>query len=116
MVYTALSIDDDRLAARRNIAPFIVERAGDSGNVGLRANDFYDDLVELTKQGVDAVAHAPDEWWLQLGAIGTPDDVLAHVEALGAAGATSVSLFPPPFLDVAREQLGRVLTDVIPRR
>jgi len=54
---------------------------------------------------------------MQLGAVGTPDDVAAHVDALAAAGATAVAFFPPPFVDEARQQIDRMLTDVIrPRR
>jgi 5,10-methylenetetrahydromethanopterin reductase len=57
----------------------------------------------------------PDAWWTELAAVGTPDDVAAHVAALGAAGATSVALFLPPFADAAADQLGRVVTDVVGR-
>jgi alkanesulfonate monooxygenase SsuD/methylene tetrahydromethanopterin reductase-like flavin-dependent oxidoreductase (luciferase family) len=115
-VYTSFTIDDDRIAARHAFAPLVVELIEGGGTVGVRATPFYDDLVALAARGPDAVANAPDDWWIQLGAVGTPDDVLAHVEALAAAGATSVSFFPAPVVDVAREQVGRLLADVIAPR
>lgn len=116
-VYISFSIDDDRQAARRSFAPFVVETIGNGGTVGLRATDFYDDLVAaVDRDGVEGVVNAPDHWWIELGAVGTPDDVVAHVDALAEAGATSVAFFPPPFVDEARQQIDRVLTDVITAR
>ena len=80
VVYTAVSIDDDRRAARRAIAPFIAENVAHGLNFGLSSAPFHDELVALVdRDGVDGVAAAPDEWWIELGAIGTPDDVAAHV-------------------------------------
>lgn len=117
VVYTSFTIDDDRKAARRNFAPFVVETIEQGGSVGVRATPFYDDLVALAQRdGVEGVAGAPDDWWIELGGVGTPDDVAAHVEALAAAGATAVSFFPAPVIDVARQQIGRLLSDVIVQR
>ena len=114
VVYTAVSIDDDRQAARQAIAPFIVENVAHGLNFGLKSAPFHDDLVALVKDdGVDGIASAPDEWWIELGAIGTPDDVAAHVAALGAAGATTVAFFPPPVADEALAQIDRVTRDVV---
>jgi len=118
VVYNSFSIDADRRAARRNFAPLVVEAIGQGGSVGLRANPFYDELTAIVERdGADGLVDAPDDWWMQLGAVGTPDDVAAHVDALAAAGATAVAFFPPPFDDEARQQIDRMLTDVIrPRR
>ena len=55
----------------------------------------------------------PDDWWTELAAVGTPDDVAAHIAALATAGATSIALFPPPTVDGAREQRDRVLSSII---
>ena len=55
----------------------------------------------------------PDDWWTELAAVGTPDDVAAHIAALATAGATSIALFPPPTVDGAREQRDRVLSMII---
>jgi 5,10-methylenetetrahydromethanopterin reductase len=116
VVYTAVSIDDDRQAARRAIAPFIAENVAHGLNFGLQSAPFHDDLVALASDGgVDAIASAPDDWWIELGAIGTPDDVAAHVAALGDAGATTVAFFPPPFRDEALSQIDRVVRDVVAR-
>jgi 5,10-methylenetetrahydromethanopterin reductase len=114
VVYTVVSIDDDRIAARRAIAPFIVEALGHGMSYGLQSAPFYEELAAIAERdGVEGVVTAPDDWWVELGAVGTPDDVAAHIAALAAAGATSVSMFPPPFPDAARNQLGRVLRDVV---
>jgi 5,10-methylenetetrahydromethanopterin reductase len=116
VVYTAVSIDDDRRAARRAIAPFIVENVAHGLNVGLNSAPFHDDLVTLVdRKGVDGVADGPDEWWIELGAIGTPDDVAAHVEALANAGATTVSFSPPIVADAALAQVDHVVHDVVCR-
>jgi 5,10-methylenetetrahydromethanopterin reductase len=114
VVYTAVSIDHDRQAARRAIAPFIAENVAHGLNFGLQSAPFHDDLVALVKDdGVDGIASAPDDWWIELGAIGTPDDVAAHVAALGDAGATTVAFFPPPFASEALAQVDRVTRDVV---
>ena len=116
VVYTAVSIDDDRRAARQAIAPFIVENVSHGLNFGLNSAPFHDDLVAIVQaDGIDGVAAAPDDWWIELGAIGTPDDAVAHVEALAEAGATTVSLFPPTVPDAALAQLDRVVRDVVCR-
>ncbi len=116
-VYSSFTIDDDRHAARRGFAPFVVETIENGGTAGLRATPFYDDLVAIVERdGADGVAKVPDDWWIELGAVGTPDDAAAHVDALAAAGATSVAFFPPPFVDEARQQIGRVLADVVAQR
>jgi hypothetical protein len=50
----------------------------------------------------------PADWWIELGAIGTFDDAVRHAEALADAGATDVTFFPGPTVDLAREDLGIV--------
>jgi alkanesulfonate monooxygenase SsuD/methylene tetrahydromethanopterin reductase-like flavin-dependent oxidoreductase (luciferase family) len=116
VVYTVVSIDGDRAAARRAIAPFIADNVAHGLNYGLNSAPFYDDLVALLdRDGVDGLAAAPDDWWIELGAIGTPDDAAAHVEALAAAGATTVSFFPPPDAGAALAQIDRVVDDVVGR-
>jgi 5,10-methylenetetrahydromethanopterin reductase len=116
VVYTVVSIDDDRRAARRAIAPFIVENITHGLNFGLNSASFHDDLAAIVRRdGVNGVAAAPDDWWIELGAIGTPDDVATHVEALAGAGATTVSFFPPTAPAAALAQLDRVVSDVVCR-
>jgi 5,10-methylenetetrahydromethanopterin reductase len=113
---TAVRDAIDRAAARRRVAPFIVDVISKGGYAGMRATAFYDDLAELARGGAEAIVDAPDDWWVELGGVGTPDDVAVHIDALAAAGATSVAFFPPPDVDIARHQLGRLLDDVIARR
>jgi 5,10-methylenetetrahydromethanopterin reductase len=55
--------------------------------------------------GAEGLASMPAEWWTELGPIGTMDDAIAHVKAVGEAGAQSVALFPGPVFDVAGQQL-----------
>ncbi len=50
----------------------------------------------------------PADWWLELGAIGTMDDVIDHVSGLHEAGATDVSFFPGPTIDLTRADLDAV--------
>lgn len=85
-------IDRDQTAARRHAAPRIADLVR-SAPPGVRGEPFFDDLAALVaERGPDGVLAAPDEWWAQLGAIGTPEDAAAHVAALGAAGTDRVSL------------------------
>ncbi len=117
VVYSAMSIDDDRRAARRAVAGWIVELVEAGAPPGLRANAFYDELAGLVgRRGVDAVDDFPDDWWPHLGAIGTPDDVAAHLEALADAGATTIACFLPPTVDAAMTQLDRLITSVVAPR
>jgi hypothetical protein len=50
----------------------------------------------------------PQDYWVEIGAIGTMDDALAHVAALEAAGVGSINIFPGPELEVAWEQMPQV--------
>ena len=87
-----MTIDD---AARRAVAGWIVELV-EASTPGLRANAFYDDLAGLVgRRGVDAVDDFPDDWWLHLGAIGTPDDVAAHLDAARRRRGDDRRLLPP---------------------
>ena len=52
----------------------------------------------------------PDEWWTELSGTGTIDDVIAHVAALGTAGAGHVAFFPAPEPEIALAQLADVIT------
>ena len=65
------------------------------------------------RDGESGVVDMPDDWWTELAAVGTADDVAAHIAALATAGATSIAPFPPPTVDGAREQRDRVLSMII---
>jgi alkanesulfonate monooxygenase SsuD/methylene tetrahydromethanopterin reductase-like flavin-dependent oxidoreductase (luciferase family) len=112
-VYSAVHVDSERRAAREAMAPWLAEMVA-KASVGLRAAPYFDELAAIVERGgTGGLVTMPDEYWTDLCAVGTPDDVLAHVEALGGAGADSVAFFPLADEAIATEQLGRVLTDVI---
>jgi alkanesulfonate monooxygenase SsuD/methylene tetrahydromethanopterin reductase-like flavin-dependent oxidoreductase (luciferase family) len=112
-VFTVAHVDADRHRARAAVAPFIVELVGEP-SPGLRAAPFFDDLAaRVDRAGADGVATMPDEWWTELAAVGTPDDVRAHLDALAAAGVGHVGLFPSPDTPVALAQLDAVVASVL---
>ncbi len=109
-VFSALCIDDDGNGdtARRSMAPFVAGLLG-SPNPALDAHPHIDEIRERhAAHDVDGIAKMPRSWWIELGAIGTFDDAVAHIEALAEAGAHHVALFPAPEVDVARRQLADV--------
>jgi alkanesulfonate monooxygenase SsuD/methylene tetrahydromethanopterin reductase-like flavin-dependent oxidoreductase (luciferase family) len=104
-VFTALCIETDRRAAYRWMAPLVAGWLS-APNPAIDAHPHVDELRERFRTGgAEALVDMPREWWLELGAIGTFDDVLEHITLLAAAGADDVSLFPAPELEVARGQL-----------
>lgn len=107
--FSVLCVTRDRRDAHREMAPWLAGLLVDP-NAGIRALPFFDELMTgFDRGGVDALATMPDDWWLELGAIGTMDDALAHLVALGEAGVHDVGLFPAPDVEVASEQLAQVL-------
>lgn len=106
-VYVATHVDDDRLAARRWMAGFVREQLLDAG-VGLRTAPGFEAAAAAAAEGDEALVHLPDEWWHEIGAIGDPDDVVAHVAGLVEAGVDRLAFLPTPDLDVARAQVARV--------
>lgn len=96
--------------ARRLMAPWLGEQL-DRPSPGLAVLDFHADLVDRwTDGGVDALADAPADWWTSLGPIGTPDDAITHLEALGAVGVELVGCFPAPVHDLAMADLDTMAT------
>jgi 5,10-methylenetetrahydromethanopterin reductase len=107
-VFAPLCVMPNRKEAYRIMAPMLAGLI-DQQVPALRAPEFYDEMAARHKvDGIDGLASMPSEWWTELGPIGTMDDAIAHVQALGEAGAQSVALFPAPELDVARQQLATV--------
>ncbi len=116
-VFSALRIADDPREARRAMVPF-VEQLLDGPNAAADAHPHVAEMHERRRDGgADALADMPVEWWREIGAIGTLDDAVAHVEALVDAGAHDVSLFPAPDVAGARRQLADAarLRRVLPR-
>ena len=108
-VFTALAVGDDPREMRRAMAPFVAGLL-DGENPAPNAHPHVDEIRERhAERGVDGIADMPADWWLELGAIGTFDDAVRHAEALADAGATDVSFFPGPTLDLAREDLAHVI-------
>lgn len=104
-VFSALCVDDDAATAHAIMAPFVSMLLG-SPNPALDAHPHIDEIRERhSARGEAGIADMPHDWWIDLGAIGTLDDAVAHVEALADAGAHNVALFPAPDPDIARRQL-----------
>lgn len=111
-VYVATHVDDDRMAARRWMAGFVREQLQQPG-IALRTAPGHDEAVVAAAEGEEALVHLPDAWWREIGAIGDPDDIYAHVSDLVAAGADRLAFLVTPELDVAQEQLN-LLTALLP--
>lgn len=108
-VFTALCIEDNRAAAYRWMAPVVAGWLA-SPNPAIDAHPHADELRErFAEGGTDAIATMPRDWWLELGAIGTFDDVIEHTYALANAGAHDVAYFPCPDLAVARTQVDQAV-------
>jgi hypothetical protein len=70
---------------------------------------FYDVMaLRVAAGGAVALLVMPQDYWVEIGAIGTIDDALAHVAALEAAGVGSINIFPGPELEVAWEPMPQV--------
>jgi alkanesulfonate monooxygenase SsuD/methylene tetrahydromethanopterin reductase-like flavin-dependent oxidoreductase (luciferase family) len=107
-VFTALCLAGDRAEAHRLMTPFLAGLLTQP-NPALDAHPHIDEIRERQADGGDdALATMPADWWLELGAIGTMDDVAAHVAGLHEAGATDVAFFPGPTVDLTREDLDNV--------
>jgi 5,10-methylenetetrahydromethanopterin reductase len=107
-VFAPLCVMPDPKDAYRIMAPMLAGLI-DQQVPALRATEFYDEMAARhTAKGADGLATMPAAWWTELGPIGTMDDAIAHVQAVGEAGAQSVALFPGPVLDVGRQQLTEV--------
>jgi 5,10-methylenetetrahydromethanopterin reductase len=108
--FASAAIAADARDAHRAMARQVVEALRTAEGTGMRQLPFYDELKELARtRGADGVAGMPRDWWVRLGPIGTRDDAAEHLSLMDAAGATSVALFPPPDLDVARALVADVV-------
>ncbi len=108
-VYAPLCVTPDRSTAHEVMSSWVAERVADP-TAGMTALPFWDDLAALHRdRGVDGIRSMPDDWWAELGPIGTLDDAAAHLGALEAAGVHSIGLFPAPDVEIARSQVDDVL-------
>ncbi|HET6299364.1 MAG TPA: LLM class flavin-dependent oxidoreductase [Kribbella sp.] len=108
-VFSAFCVRSDRKTAYEWTAPWLAGLI-EQKNPGLAALPFYDDLISrYAELGVDGLVTMPTDWWIELGPIGTLDDAAAHIEALEAAGAHHIGLFPDPEVEYGLPQLDYVL-------
>ena len=108
-VFTVLCTAPDRRDAYRWMAPLMAEWL-DANNPAFDLHPHGEDIKDRYRaHRLDGLVDMPAEYWRELGAIGTFDDAVAHVTALGEAGAHDVALFPAPELDVAQLQIDDVI-------
>ena len=105
VTFSMLSVAADRRDAYAPLAPFVAGLVRERRRA-LTVLPFFDEMFDrVVDHGDDALLDMPADHWLEIGAIGTIDDALAHVAALEAAGVGSINVFPGPELEIAREQL-----------
>jgi len=108
-VFSALCLIADRTVARQAMTPFVAGLLR-TPEAAIKAHPHFDEMAErFAAHGEESIIDFPDDWWIDIGAIGNMDDVMNHIEALGDAGAVDVSLFPGPTLELAREDLESVV-------
>lgn len=108
-VFASLCVTPDRGLSRRIMSPWVASLL-DEPSPGLTRLPFFEELLDwYSRKGVEALPGIPDDWWAELGPIGTQDDALAFLEALDAEGVHHVGLYPSPDPEVAKGQLEDVL-------
>jgi alkanesulfonate monooxygenase SsuD/methylene tetrahydromethanopterin reductase-like flavin-dependent oxidoreductase (luciferase family) len=106
--FAKLCVASDRATAYRAMVPYLAGLL-DPPAPQLRLIPFYDDLVAwYAARGVAGLTAMPADWWHEIGPIGTLDDAHAHLDALAAAGVSSIGLVPAPDVVTARTQLGDI--------
>ena len=96
-VFAYWSQDADGAAARDRLRTMLAERIKNEGLKELEAPGFADQArALLDRGGVELLAREmPDAWLDEITVSGTPEQCLAAIDRLGAAGATRVVLVPP---------------------
>ncbi len=108
VTFTMMSIADDRREAYGYVAPFVAGLIRER-RPAFTVLPFFDEMLARVEAGGDqALLGMPADHWTEIGAIGTPDDALAHVAALEEAGVRSINVFPGDDLDDAWEQMPQV--------
>jgi 5,10-methylenetetrahydromethanopterin reductase len=108
-VFTVFCTAPTRRGAYQWMAPLMAEWIA-ANNPAFDIHPNGDDIkARFASHGLEGLVDMPADYWRELGAIGTFDDAVAHVEAMADAGAHDVALFPAPELDVARLQIDDVI-------
>ena len=96
-VFAYWSQDADGAAARGRLRVMLAERIRNEGLKELDAPGFAAQARELLERGgVELLAREmPDAWLDEITVSGTPEQCLAAIDRLGAAGTTRVVLVPP---------------------
>ena len=103
VTYTMMSVSSDRRVAYGRLAPFVAGIVAER-RPSFTVLPFFDEMLDrVERSGPDALLDMPVDHWREIGAIGTPDDAHAHIEALEGAGVTSINIFPGDDLAVALE-------------
>ena len=115
--FALFAVDEDGDAARasaRGIVAFYLFAVGPTPLTGVYdANPALTDM--LRRGGPEKVAEEmPDEWLETFAVVGTPAECATKIEALLAAGASSVVLFPVA-ADQSRTQLEIASREVLPK-
>ena len=105
VTFTMMMVSSDRREAYEQVAPFVaglIEQRRPSFVV----LPFFDEMFDRVERGgADALLDMPADQWREIGAIGTIDDALAHVEALEAVGVVSINVFPGDDLGSALDRI-----------
>ena len=105
VTFSMLSVADDRHDAYAPLVPFVAGLVRERRRA-LTVLPFFDEMFDrVTQDGEETLLDMPADHWSEIGAIGTMDDALGHVEALESAGVASINVFPGPELEIAWEQL-----------
>lgn len=108
-VFSAICVRPDRKAAYEWTAPWLAGLIAQK-NAALPTLPFYDDLIKrFDDQGIPGLVSMPNDWWTEIGPIGTLDDAATHLDALNAAGVHHIGLFPDPEVEHGLPQLDYVL-------
>lgn len=103
--YAPWCVMDDADDARATMAPWLGDLL-DHPHAGFASLSFGDDLLARWRDGgLDGLATMRAAWWTALGPIGTMDDAVAHLQAVAAAGASTVACYPAPDVDRAHHDI-----------
>jgi alkanesulfonate monooxygenase SsuD/methylene tetrahydromethanopterin reductase-like flavin-dependent oxidoreductase (luciferase family) len=108
--FALVAVAAERRDAYAEAAPFVAGAIRERRR-SLTSLPFFAEMSALVDDGGHAaLVSMPDDWWREIGAIGTIDDAIGHVDALGAAGVGQVGLFVGENLTAVRPLVATVAT------